>query len=561
MDKELVAAKQIDDKLLNMLKTDLHTEEQQQFVMNFQLYLTYGNNDSKYVVDLDDVWKWLGFASKGNAKRSLMKYCEKDIDFRLNSLVPRAKQHGGQNNDKIKMNVSTFKNLCMVANTERGKQTRRYYSKMEAIFFKYLEEKSKDIIKTIEERAKSDKELEIQSTLLKSHKNDPCVYILKLSETSPTNFVIKIGETDNIEDCIISLRQEYNTCILINVFPCQRPHQFEQYILHRKDVMAHRFMSSEIIKMSDEFTYDNFIKIIRRNIDNFNGLTNEQKIKMAELRLLEDRTRQQTELMRLISTTENVELQTKLTTIFEKMIVETQSISSDSKPAIEELEKDTIAVSNRRVYKYDIFDLNTPISTFYSLKEAARSLNIPTIHDYHIRDACMNNTVFNNYRWYYVDNEPELPATIPDTVEKQNIIAPKRTYKLIAQLNTEKTLILDVYSSQDKAAEAVNLSSCSICAALTSQKKCGNFFWKLYDECDDNLKSTFTKVVPNKSRPTTFSKTVQRIDPISNEVLETYFCIQDVCSMYRTCHKTIHKASKTGEIYKGFKWNITTKTM
>jgi phage anti-repressor protein len=560
MDDNLVAAKQIDDKLLNMLQTDLHTEEQQQFVMNFKLYLTYGNDGTKFVVDLNNIWEWLGFATKGSAKRTLFKNYERNTDFVMNLLNMTVKQHGGCNREQIIMNVDTFKGLCMLANTEKGKKTRKYYTQMETIFFKYLEDKSQDIIKTIEEKAKSDKELEIQSTLLKSHRNDPCVYILKLSEISPTNFVIKIGETDNIEDRIISLRQEYSTCILINVFPCQRPHQFEQYILHRKDVMAHRFMSSEIIQISNEFTYDNFIKIIRRNIDNFNGLTNEQKIRMAELRLLEERARQQTELIRMISTTENVELQTKLTNVFEKLIIENQPSSSDSKHTIEETEKDTIAVSNRRVYKYDLTDLKTPISTFYSLKEAARSLNIPTIHNYHIRDACINNTVFNNHRWYYVDDETELPVTIPDTVDKQNIVVPKRTHKLIAKLNIEKTVILNVYSSQYKAAEAVNLSSCSICAALTSEKKCGNFFWKLYDECDDNLKSTFTEELPDKSRPTTYSKTVQRIDPISNEVLETYFCIQDVCSMYRTCHKTIHKASKTGEIYKGFKWNITTET-
>jgi phage anti-repressor protein len=46
--------------------------------------------------------------------------------------------HGGHNKEKIMMNVDTFKALCMMPNTQKGKQTRRYYSKMESIFFKYI---------------------------------------------------------------------------------------------------------------------------------------------------------------------------------------------------------------------------------------------------------------------------------------------------------------------------------------------------------------------------------------------------------------------------------------
>ena len=62
----------IDDCLLTLLKQELTGEEQQLFCMNFQMYL-YNNAKTDFVIDLDNVYKWLGFSTKGNAKVPLVK--------------------------------------------------------------------------------------------------------------------------------------------------------------------------------------------------------------------------------------------------------------------------------------------------------------------------------------------------------------------------------------------------------------------------------------------------------------------------------------------------------
>lgn len=41
------------------------------------------------------------------------------------------------------MTPNTFKQLCILANTEKGKKVRLYYIKMENIVMKYLKEKNK----------------------------------------------------------------------------------------------------------------------------------------------------------------------------------------------------------------------------------------------------------------------------------------------------------------------------------------------------------------------------------------------------------------------------------
>jgi len=45
------------------------------------MYLSYNKTD--FVIDLDDVWKWLGFARKDPAKRLLEKHFTRDVDYQL----------------------------------------------------------------------------------------------------------------------------------------------------------------------------------------------------------------------------------------------------------------------------------------------------------------------------------------------------------------------------------------------------------------------------------------------------------------------------------------------
>ncbi len=71
----------IDDRLISLIKAELNTEEQQQFVNSFKLYLEYGDDDTKFIINFDDIWKWIGFTQKGHAKTLLTKKFIENIDF------------------------------------------------------------------------------------------------------------------------------------------------------------------------------------------------------------------------------------------------------------------------------------------------------------------------------------------------------------------------------------------------------------------------------------------------------------------------------------------------
>ena len=53
-------SKEYNNKLINRIKETFTDFEQQLFVSSFYCYLKY-NKNTDFVVDLDDIWKWLGF--------------------------------------------------------------------------------------------------------------------------------------------------------------------------------------------------------------------------------------------------------------------------------------------------------------------------------------------------------------------------------------------------------------------------------------------------------------------------------------------------------------------
>ena len=73
--------------LLTKIKAKFTDQEQQMFVASFYCYLNY-NPKEDFVIDLDNVWKWLGFNQKHNAKHLLEKQFIIDIDYKI--IAPEA---------------------------------------------------------------------------------------------------------------------------------------------------------------------------------------------------------------------------------------------------------------------------------------------------------------------------------------------------------------------------------------------------------------------------------------------------------------------------------------
>ena len=96
------------NKLLTRIKDNFTGFEQQLFVSSFYCCLNY-DKTIDFVVDLDNIWKWMGFTLKATAKDLLEKCFKIDVDYKM-SLRSKpdqdlsdsdSKKWGGQNKQII----------------------------------------------------------------------------------------------------------------------------------------------------------------------------------------------------------------------------------------------------------------------------------------------------------------------------------------------------------------------------------------------------------------------------------------------------------------------------
>ena len=114
------------NKLLTKIKTKFTENEQQIFVASFYGFLNY---DSKmdFVIDLDDVWRWVGFSNKAHSKHLLEKNFIIDKDYKLLFTKPgeqRLHPKGGHNKETIMLTIETFKKFCLKACTKKADERR-----------------------------------------------------------------------------------------------------------------------------------------------------------------------------------------------------------------------------------------------------------------------------------------------------------------------------------------------------------------------------------------------------------------------------------------------------
>lgn len=63
-------------------RNSFNNTEQQLFLGSFYCYLNYDTTND-YVIDLNHIWKWLGFSRIDPCKRVLEKNFAKDIDYKI----------------------------------------------------------------------------------------------------------------------------------------------------------------------------------------------------------------------------------------------------------------------------------------------------------------------------------------------------------------------------------------------------------------------------------------------------------------------------------------------
>ncbi len=225
------------NKLLTKIKAKFTETEQQLFVASFYGFLNY-DPDNDFVIDLDDVWKWVGFAQKVKATVLLEKHFIIDKDYKK-SLYQPGKQsdhtRGGHNKEIFMLNVSTFKRFCLKAGTKKADAIHDYYIKLEGLLHEVVQEESTELKTQLEQKTilldKSEKTAEKirEKTLLEQFgRNTQCVYYGSIDNLSDTNErLLKFGNSNNLAGRVSQHRETYTNFRLLNAFKVDNKLQVE----------------------------------------------------------------------------------------------------------------------------------------------------------------------------------------------------------------------------------------------------------------------------------------------------------------------------------------------
>jgi hypothetical protein len=311
-------------RLLTKIQESFTGFEQQLFVSSFYCYLNYDKN-LDFVVDLDNVWKWLGFQQKVNATTLLEKHFKNDIDYKnLDSSQEIIKSHGGHNKQIIMLTVRCFKSLCLKAQTKKASEIHEYYMKMEEVLHQIVEEETDELKQQLEQKNAviqekesmiQEKDSVIQSTKKEKQRaveqaiigqfplNTECIYFGTIDNTNAENEkLIKFGHTNDLSTRLIDHHKKYQNFVLVAAFRVQNKVEIENLIKtypkikrHIRSIEVCGKNKTEIIAYdSTNFTIERLKKHIADiihsrtySIDNFNRMMQRNEVLETENRELQ----------------------------------------------------------------------------------------------------------------------------------------------------------------------------------------------------------------------------------------------------------------------------------
>lgn len=570
-------------RLVTKIKNTFTSDDQKLFVASFYSYLNY-NPNTDFVIDFDNVWQWLGFTQKANAKRLLENKLTLDSEYKR-FLFPKEEQktgRGGHNKEVFMLTINAFKRLCLKADTKKADQIHEYYIKLEETLHQAINEESNElrlqleqvknnIIKTEEKSKKTidqltkEKALTHQTILLKQYATSgPLVYIVKVKTFETGEYILKIGESRRgVEARFNEHKTKYTEALLLDCFSVKRSKDFEFFLHNHSEICVSRVTDlpgheteKELFLIGKTLSYGVLINIIKTNIGQFNEI-DYQKIK-DDIELIKNILSNQHQ-QQIVSETDTIkQLMESQTLLINKLI----SLEKTNKEIIDRLNSlQTRTTTNfetplptvgPRLQKISPDTLQI-IKVYESVSECMREdskYKRPSIHK-----AIQENTIYNGFRWMYIDREldPNIIVNLQPTKQTR-----PQNLGYIAKLDSNKTKIINVYIDRKTAATQNGYSNSGLDAPVKSGNITNGNYYVLYDGCEDNLKAAFESQIGGE--PILYKDGVGQYDS-QKTLLREFLCKYDVIKTLSMSDKTLAKALDKDVAYNGFYYkSIGSKT-
>ena len=559
-------------KLITKVQNNFNNYEQQMFIASFYCYLKH-DYEKDFVIDLDNVWQWLGFGQKVNAKRVLEKNFTINKDYKL-SLCQLAKQtnsaKGGHNKEVFMLNINTFKKFCLKSETKKADEIHDYFIKLEQILQEILQEESNELkqqllqqsneFKTVEDQKAKEYELKLEQQkiierekiLLKEYATiGSIVYIIKVKTFENKQYIIKLGESRRgVIDRYKEHKSKYEECLLLDCFAVNKSKDFESFLHNHETIRGNRVADLkghetelELFLIGKNLSYKTLLDIINNNIKYFNtNDTNKIELENEQLRLM---------------------LEMKNTNNDNQLIQELLQTVKQMSGKIDNLEKTNKEILNKLNTKETkvVTGFNEPLVTLgprlqkinpetLELVKVYESVSEAMKEDYNIKrpsvnKAVLENTVYNGFRWVFVDRE--LDANIIHNI-KPTKQTKAQSLGYIAKLSGNKSEILNVYLDRKTAAHFNGYESSSALDVPVKNFTITNgYYYKLYDECEKTLTQNFIKT---NGEPILYKNGIGQYDT-NNNLIREFICKYDCIKQLQMSDKTLAKGLTKNTPYNG----------
>jgi hypothetical protein len=542
-------------KLVEKVKKYFTNYEQQLFLSSFYCYLKYDNKND-FVIDLDNVWKWLDFSQKIKAKQMLEKNFTINKDYKL-LLYHEVKQttntKGGHNKEIFMLNVETFKKFCLKAGTKKADEVHDYFIKLENIMFEITKEECEQLKqqmmqlettknKEMEDKIIKQKELDREMYLLKQFSNiGNMIYIIKVKSYDNGTYIVKIGESRK------GITERYNECkskhkhiLLLDCFEVDKSKDFESFLHHHSIVYPTKVTNlqehekeNELFLIGSNLTYKALLNIIEDNIDSYNYKVKELLLEIENLKLKNSGQciNNDNELLKELITTNKMlvnkvsSLETSIQLILCNLNEKETKIVTGFNQQMPHLGPRLQKINPETVQLVKVYESVT------ELMNENKNIKRPSI-----MKSIEENTIYCGFRWLLV--ERNLDANIIHDIK------PTRETKVqslgyISKLNSDKTKILNVYLDRKTASQLNGYQSSSALDNPVKNNTITNgHYYTLYDNCEEELIQDFEE---KNGQPLLYKNGIGQYD-LQNNLVKEFSCKYDAIRELKISDKTLAKA-------------------
>lgn len=556
----VVLPENAENKIIEKIKNTMNQSLCPMFISYFQSFVK--NTPEDFVIDFDDVWKWIGFSQKIPAIQLLKKYFILDVDYKKidKSIIKREHTRGGHNKEIIYVNLKTFKLFAIKSNTKKSSIIQSDFIKFDEILQTTIQEKNNECIEQHihqiniknEQDQQIKNQLERQQILLREFANKgPLIYIIKVKTFENGEYVIKLGESrKGIERRYNDHKSSYEEALLLDCFQVRRSHDFEKFLHYHANIRYNRVNNLqghekevELFLIGKELSYDSLLQIIHLNIKNFD----DHHEKYIEKLHIENEVLRECIAASSPPSSSTSSIQTSnsssIQEIIQNMNMKIDSLEKTCNLILEKLNTSHTKVATNfgtplvtlgpRLQKINPETMSL-VKVYESVSECINETNF-VLKRPSINKAVVENTVYNGFRWQFVERDKD-----PNILEKIQPTKKTRPQNMgyIAKLNNDKTEILNVYIDRKTAAVQNGFAIGSLDLPVKNRISCRGHYYILYDDCDITLRENFENT---HGLPLLYRDGVGQYNK-ENILIREFICKFDCIKQLKMSDKTLAKS-------------------